>query len=60
MKMEPTEGSEKSVFKTQTPWKYPKENILQKEHGESLKSRNPRNSATIEAKFLLRSMLGRL
>jgi hypothetical protein len=30
MKMEPIEGSETSVFKTQTPGKYPKENILHK------------------------------
>jgi len=28
--MEPIEGSETSVFKTQTPGKYPKENILHK------------------------------
>ena len=28
MKMEPIEGSETSAFKTQTPGKYPKENIL--------------------------------
>jgi hypothetical protein len=27
MKMEPIEGSETSAFKTQTPGKYPKENI---------------------------------
>jgi hypothetical protein len=40
MKMEPIESSETSAFKTQTPGKYPKENILHKEHGESLKSRN--------------------
>jgi hypothetical protein len=40
MKMEPIESSETSVFKTQTPGKYPKENILLKEHDESLKSRN--------------------
>ena len=37
--MEPIEGSETSAFKTQTPGKYPKENILHNEHGESLKSR---------------------
>jgi hypothetical protein len=37
MKMEPIEGSETSAFKTQTPGKYPKENIPHKEHGESLK-----------------------
>jgi len=39
-KIEPIEGSETSAFKPQTPGKYPKENILHKEHGESLKSRN--------------------
>jgi len=38
--MEPIEGSEMSAFKPQTPGKYPKENILHKEHGESLKSRH--------------------
>jgi hypothetical protein len=38
-KMEPIEGSETSAFKPQTPGKYPKENILHNEHGESLKSR---------------------
>ena len=37
--MEPIEGSETSDFKPQTPGKYPKENILHKEQGESLKSR---------------------
>ena len=39
-KMEPIEGSETSAFKPQAPGKYPKENILHKEHGESLKSRH--------------------
>ena len=34
--MEQIEGSETSAFKPQTPGKYPKENILHKEHGESL------------------------
>jgi hypothetical protein len=29
-----------SAFKPQTPGKYPKENILHKEHSESLKSRH--------------------
>jgi len=38
LKMEPIEGSETSDFRTQTPENYPKENILHKEHGESLKS----------------------
>jgi len=37
--MEPIEGSEMSAFKTQMLGKYPKENILHKEHGKSLKSR---------------------
>ena len=41
MKMEPIEGSESSAFKTQSPGKYPKENMLHKEHGESLKLRDP-------------------
>ena len=40
-KMEPIEGSETSTFKPQTLGKYPKENILHNEHGESLKSRQP-------------------
>ena len=40
MKMEPIESSETSAFRTQTPGKYPKENILYKEHGVSLRSRN--------------------
>jgi hypothetical protein len=38
--MEPIEGSETSAFKPQTPGKYPKENIIHKEHGESSKSRH--------------------
>jgi len=37
--MDPIEGSETSAFKPQTPGKYPKVNILHKEHCESLKSR---------------------
>ena len=45
-KMEPIEGSETSAFKPQAPGKYPKENILHKEHGESLKSRH--NSITLK------------
>ena len=48
--MEPIEGSETSAFKPQTPGKYPKENILHKEHGESLKSRRYSN-------FCLRNLL---
>jgi hypothetical protein len=39
MKMEPIEGSETSVFRTQTAGNYLKENMLHKEQGESLKSR---------------------
>ena len=40
LKIEPIEGSETSTFRTQAPGIYPKENILYKEHGESLKSRH--------------------
>jgi hypothetical protein len=48
MKMEPTEGSETSAFKTQMLGKYPKENILQhKEHSKSLKSRNDVDVSTL-------------
>jgi len=39
MKMEPIEGSETSAIINQTPWNYPKENLLYSVHGESLKSR---------------------
>jgi hypothetical protein len=39
MKMEPIECSETSTISTQTPGKYPKENILHIKDGESLKSR---------------------
>jgi hypothetical protein len=39
LKMEPTVSSETSANKTQTPGIYPKENILNLEHGENLKSR---------------------
>jgi hypothetical protein len=38
--MEPIESSETLAFKTQMLGKYPKENILHKEHSKSLKSRN--------------------
>jgi hypothetical protein len=37
--MEPIEGSETSDIRTQAPGNYPKESIIHKEHGESLKSR---------------------
>jgi len=40
MKMEKTECSETSAYKTQTPGNYPEENIQHSEQGESLKSRN--------------------
>jgi hypothetical protein len=39
MKMEQTQCSETSAYKILTPGNYPKENIQQTEHGESLKSR---------------------
>jgi len=39
MKMEQTECSETSAYKTQTPGNYPEENIQHTENGESLKSR---------------------
>ena len=40
MRMEPTESSETSAVNvTWTPGTYPKDNKLQLEHGESLKSR---------------------
>ena len=37
--MEPIRSSETSAIKTQTPGNYPKRNILQLKHGESLKTR---------------------
>jgi hypothetical protein len=37
--MDLTEGSETSAELTQTPGKYPKENIQVSEYGENLKSR---------------------
>ena len=39
MKMEQIECSETSAYINQTPGNYPKENTLDSEHGESLKSR---------------------
>ena len=39
MKMEQAECSETSAYKIQTPGDYPKENMQQAEHAESLKSR---------------------
>jgi hypothetical protein len=37
LKMEPTECSETSAFNIQTPGKYPEDNLLLQQHGESLK-----------------------
>src|SRR5215475_12284162 len=37
--MEPTQSSETSAFNTQTPGKYPKDNLSLLQHGESLKTR---------------------
>jgi hypothetical protein len=39
LKMEPTQCSETSAFNTQTPGKYPEDNLLLQQHGESLKNR---------------------
>src|SRR5215469_7529770 len=38
--MEPTECSETSAFNTQTPGKYPEDNVPLLQHGESLKTVN--------------------
>jgi hypothetical protein len=38
--MKPTQCSETSAFNTQTPGKYPEDNSLLLQHGESLKSRS--------------------
>jgi len=40
MKMELIECSKTSAIRTQMPGNYPKENTLNMEHGEILKSRN--------------------
>jgi hypothetical protein len=37
--MEPTQFSETLAFNTQTPGKYPEDNLLLQQHGESLKTR---------------------
>jgi hypothetical protein len=37
--MEPTQFSETSAFNTQTPEKYPEDNLSLQQHGESLKTR---------------------
>jgi hypothetical protein len=39
LKMEPTQCSETSAFNTQTPGKYPEDNLSLQQHGESLKTR---------------------
>ena len=39
LKMEPTQCSETSAFNTQTPGKYPEDNLSLLQHGESLKTR---------------------
>jgi type II secretory pathway component PulJ len=39
--MEPTQSSETSDFNTQTPGKYPEDNLSLLQHGESLKTRKP-------------------
>jgi len=38
--MEPTQCSETSAFNTQTPGKYPEDNLSLLQHGESLKTRS--------------------
>jgi hypothetical protein len=38
--MEPTQSSETSAFNTQTPGKYPEDNLSLLRHGESLKTRS--------------------
>jgi hypothetical protein len=37
--MEPIQSSETSAFNTQTPGKYPEDNLSLLQHGESLKTR---------------------
>jgi len=41
--MEPTQCSETSAFNTQTPGKYPEDNLPLLQHGESLKTRKIRH-----------------
>jgi hypothetical protein len=38
LKMEPTQVTETSEVKTQTPGKFPEESTLESQHGESLKT----------------------
>ena len=56
--MEPIEGSETSGFKPQTPGKYPKENILHNEHGESLKSRHYEVNSSYEIQETYQYLFG--
>jgi hypothetical protein len=51
MKMEQTECSETSAYKLQMPGYYPKESIKHTEHGDSLKSRIPYSSLSIETVY---------
>jgi hypothetical protein len=46
--MEPTQRSETSTFNTQTPGKYPEDNLSLQQHGESLKTRTVTNSKEAE------------
>jgi hypothetical protein len=39
LKMEPTQCSETSAYNTQTPGKYPEDNLSLQQHGETLKTR---------------------
>jgi hypothetical protein len=41
--MEPTQCSETSAFNTQTPGKYPEDNLSLQQHGKSLKTRSARD-----------------
>jgi hypothetical protein len=41
--MEPTQRSETSAFNTQTPGKYPEDNLSLQQHGKSLKTSTKEN-----------------
>jgi hypothetical protein len=56
MKMEKTEFSETSAYKTQTPGNYPEENIQHTEHGKSLKSRIHESSVVTHILFFKSNM----
>jgi hypothetical protein len=45
LKMEPIQSSETSAFNTQTPGKYPEDNLSLLQHGESLKTRTQTSSS---------------